>query len=96
MTPLAQKVNLSKTNYMIFHSKGKIIYMDGLNVTINYNEVNTLNYDQNLRFSLERIHDKHIDQKMQNFKQLGLYFDEKLTFNKHTLNICSKLIRSIL
>jgi hypothetical protein len=62
---------------------------------INYNEVDTLNYDQHFRFNLERIHDKHIDQKTQNFKQLGLYFDENLTVNKQASNICSKFTRSI-
>ncbi len=46
--------------------------MGGLNVTINYNEVDTLNYDQNLRFSLERIHDKHIDHAK--FQTIGFVF----------------------
>jgi hypothetical protein len=88
-------VNISKTNYIIFHSKGKQINMNGLNVTFDCNEVDTLNYDHNLCFNLERIHDKHPNPKMQSFKLLGVYFDENLTFNKHASNICSKLTRSV-
>jgi hypothetical protein len=88
-------VNISKTNFMIFHSKGKIVELDGLNVTFDCNELNTQSYDPNLKFNLERIHDRHIDPKMQSFKLLGVYFDENLTFNKHASNVCAKLTRSI-
>jgi hypothetical protein len=48
--------------------------------------VNTPNYDENLKFKLKRIQDKHTDPKMQNFKLMPLYLNKNLTFNK-TLQI---------
>jgi hypothetical protein len=88
-------VNISKTNYIIFHTKGKHIDMGGMEVTFDCNEINSIHYDNNLKFNLERIHDKHCDPKMQHFKLLGVYFDENLTFNKHASTLCAKLSRSI-
>ncbi len=88
-------VNVFKTNYIIFHTKGKNIDMQGINVTFDCNEINTVNYDPSLKFNLERIHDKHNDPKMQYFKLLVVYLDENLTFNKHASTLCAKLTRSI-
>jgi hypothetical protein len=88
-------VNISKTNYIIFHTKGKKVDMQGLNIKFDCNEINPPSYDPNLSFNLERIHDNHPDPKMRNFKLLGVFFDENLTFNKHAQNLCVKLTRAI-
>ncbi len=88
-------VNIPKTNYMIFHSKGKIVDLDGVSVMFDCNEINALSYDTNLKFNLECIHDKHNDPKMESFKLFGIYLDKNITFNKHASNVCAKLTRSI-
>ncbi len=88
-------VNISKTNYIIFHTKGKKVEMNGLNIQFDCNEMDTTAYDQSLKFNLERIHDNHPDIKMRYFKLLGVILDENLTFNKHASILCAKLSRSI-
>jgi hypothetical protein len=67
--------------------------MNGLNIQFDCNEIDTTAYDQSLKFSLERIHDNHLDTKMRSFKLFGVIIDENLTFNKHASNLCAKLSR---
>jgi hypothetical protein len=67
-------VNISKTNYIIFHTKGKKIYMRVFDVKFYCNEINSCFHDPNLPFNLERIHDNHLDTKMRDFKLIGLFW----------------------
>jgi hypothetical protein len=87
-------INISKTNFMIFHTKGKKVNLNDTSVVFDSNEIGaTINPD--LIFKLERIYDNHANEKLRSFKLLGVYLDETLTFNKYTSYVCAKLSRSI-
>jgi hypothetical protein len=88
-------VNVSKTNYIIFHNRGKRIDLNGRNVVFNSNDIDVVPQDPTLIQRIERIHNKHEDPKMQSFKLLGVYLDESLTLNKHVDHISAKLAKSL-
>jgi hypothetical protein len=88
-------VNVSKTNYIIFHTKGKPINLNGCEVVFNSNDMNTNPPNPALVQKLERIHNKHNDPKMQTFKLLGVFLDEHLTLNKHIDHVSAKLSKSL-
>jgi hypothetical protein len=76
-------INISKTNFMIFHTKGKKVNLNDTSVVFDSNEIGSAT-NPDLIFKLERIYDSHINEKLRTFKLLGVYLDESLTFNKHT------------
>ncbi len=78
------KVNTSKTKFIIFHTQGKKINMQNLNILFDDNEPGK--EDPSLISTLERV---------TSYKLLGVYLDEKLTFNQHIDHIKSKLTRAI-
>ena len=78
------KVNMSKTKFIIFHTQGKKINMQNLNILYDDNEPGK--DDPSLISTLERV---------TSYKLVGVYLDEKLTFNQHIDHIKSKLTRSI-
>jgi hypothetical protein len=84
-------VNVKKTNYIIFHTRGKKIDNACPDVVFNSNEIDSTLPDPNLIHKLERIHDLNEDVKLRNFKLLGVFFDEHLTFNKHLAHVSAKL-----
>ncbi len=88
-------VNVEKTNYIIFHTRGKKIETNDLSVVFNSNDEGSENPDPSKIQILERIHDGHNDIKMQSFKLLGIYLDEHLTLNKHAAHVSAKLTRSL-
>ncbi len=88
-------VNVSKTNYIIFHTRGKKTDLNGKSVVFNSNDPNSTHVDPNLIQILERVHDNHIDPKMQSFKLLGVFLDEHLTLNKHVNHTTAKLSRAL-
>jgi hypothetical protein len=88
-------VNVEKTNYIIFHTRGKKIETNDLSVVFNSNDEGSENPDPSKIQILERIHDGHNDIKMQSFKLLGIYLDEHLTLNKHVAHVSAKLTRSL-
>jgi hypothetical protein len=88
-------VNVSKTNYIIFHNRGKRIDLNGCDVVFNSNDIDSPIHDPALVQKIERIHNKHEDPKMQSFKLLGVYLDEFLTLNKHVDHIAAKLARAL-
>ncbi len=79
----------------MFHTRSKKVYLQGLNIQFDWNELNTTVYDHNLTLNLERIYDNRPDPKMRWFKLLGVFVDETLTFKKHASSLCAKLARSI-
>jgi hypothetical protein len=52
------------------------------------------NPDPTLVYKLERVYDNNTDENMKSFKLLGVYFDEYLSFNKHTFILTDKLSRA--
>jgi hypothetical protein len=88
-------VNVSKTNYIIFHTRGKQVNLNGLDVIFNSNEIDVTTPDPSLMQKIERVHGKHDDPKMQSFKLLGIYLDEHLTLNRHTDHVAAKLSRAL-
>jgi hypothetical protein len=56
-------VNVSKTNYIIFHTRGKQINLNGLNVVFNSKDPDQRFSDPLLIQPLERIHDNNPNEK---------------------------------
>jgi hypothetical protein len=87
-------VNVNKTNYIIFHTRGKKIDPNHPDVVFNSNEPGVSHSDPSLINKLERIHDNHAVDKMRSFKLLGVFLDEHLSFSNHITHVCAKLSRS--
>ena len=87
-------VNISKTKFIIFRTKGKQIDITETPILFNNNNLNGPQ-DQTKIFKLERVFLDHENPEHQTYKLLGVHFDEYLNFDKHTSFICSKLARSI-
>jgi hypothetical protein len=87
-------VNVSKTNYIIFHTKGKSVNYGDRHIIFNNNIIGQP-VDPNLIHNVERIYTNHPDPNKRTYKSLGVYLDEYLSFNKHVSHICAKISRSI-
>jgi hypothetical protein len=87
-------VNTSKTKFIIFHTKGKKIDMEGKTVVFNNNEIGKP-VDQNLITPLERICNDNPVEQGRSYKLLGIYFDELFSFNFHVQYLCKKLSKSM-
>jgi Reverse transcriptase (RNA-dependent DNA polymerase) len=87
-------VNTSKTKFIIFHTKGKTIDMQGKNLVFNNNEIGKPE-DPNLVTPLERICNTNAIPCNRSYKLLGVYFDENMSFNHHVQHICNKLTKSL-
>ena len=87
-------VNISKTKYIIFRTKGKKIDNTCGKIVFNNNEIGMKN-DPNLITELERVFIDNPDAEGRYFKLLGVYLDEFLSFDKHIDYICAKMSRSI-
>jgi hypothetical protein len=88
-------VNVSKTNYIIFHTRGKPTNLNGCDVVFDSKDKNVNPPDPALIQKVERIHNKHNDPKMQSFKLLGVFLDGHLTLNKHVDHVTAKLSKSL-
>jgi hypothetical protein len=86
-------VNINKTKYMIFRSKGKKINPEPI-IIYDENEPNHP-HDNNLITVLERYHDNHPSSDCRSYKLLGIYLDEHLSLDAHVNHICNKLNRSL-
>jgi hypothetical protein len=86
-------VNISKTKYIIFRTKGKRI-INPPPVLFNSNEVGKPE-DPALIVPLERIYFDNPNVEERSYKLLGVYLDEYLNFDKHFSFICAKLTRAI-
>jgi hypothetical protein len=88
-------VNVSKTNYIIFHTRGKPTNLNGCEIVFDSNDTNVNPSNPALVQKLERIHTKHNNPNMQSFKLLGVFLDEHLTLNKHVDHVTAKLSKSL-
>ena len=86
-------VNISKTKYIIFRTKGKQIDYNIPPVTFNNNEIGVQNDPNNISI-LERVYIDNPEQEHKYYKLLGVYLDEYLSFDKHVSYICAKLARA--
>ena len=86
-------VNISKTKYIIFRTKGKQIDNNIPPVTFNNNEIGVQNDPNNISI-LERVYIDNPEQEHKYYKLLGVYLDEYLSFDKHVSYICAKLARA--
>jgi hypothetical protein len=84
----------TKTNYIIFRTRGKHINIDTPNLIFNSNDPDEPLTNPQLIQTLERIRDNNADPKLRSFKLLGVYFDEYCSFNKHISHVCAKLTRA--
>ncbi len=87
-------VNVKKTQYIIFRTRGKKVDLSDLDVVFNSNDLNNANLDPTLLYKLDRVHDNNNDENIKSFKLLGVYFDEYISFNKHISMLAAKLSRA--
>ena len=79
-------VNTSKTKYIIFHTKGKKVNMNGKDIFFNQGQQDSI---------LERIHSNHSDKSSRSYKLLGILLDEHLSFENHISLLKSKLSKAL-
>jgi hypothetical protein len=65
-------VNIAKTKYIIFRTKGKPIPVNTPSIIFNNNEIGKFN-DPSLMFPLERVHLDHPNKEHRTYKLLGIY-----------------------
>ena len=85
--------NTSKTKYIIFHTKGKKVDTQNIQLTFDNNEHNKTHKPE-LITTLERIHNNHNTPESRTYKLLGIYLDEHLTFEHNTKHLLSKLSKA--
>ena len=82
-------INISKTKFIIFCTRGKQIDNNVANIFINTNEIGS--NDPLKIYELQRVYSNHDNIENRDYKLLGVYFDEYLSFDKHVNTICAKL-----
>ena len=87
-------VNTDKTKYLIFHTKGKQIDLNGKKLIFDNNDP-LKPFNPSLVHELERIHDNHDNPSSRSYKLLGILFDEHLNFNHHINHLKSKLSKAL-
>ena len=88
-------VNISKTKYIIFYTKGKKIEnFDNNSIVYDENEVGGPS-DPALITPLGCIFDAHPSADQKSYKLLGVLFDETLSFNSHVKFLANKLSKSL-
>ena len=88
-------VNISKTKYLIFHTKGKKIEnFDDNSIVFDENEIGKPK-DPALITPLGRIFDSHPAADQRSYKLLGVLFDETLSFKHHVNFLVNKLSKSL-
>jgi hypothetical protein len=84
-------LNASKTKFIVFRTRGKVINPLDCQLVYNGNEIGKPIVPE-LIYPVERIHNEG---STSNFKLLGVPFDEYLTFDDHILHLCSKISKSL-
>ncbi len=87
-------VNVAKTKYIIFRTRGKFIDINTEPLIYDANEPGQPE-DRSLIYPLERVHDNHPDKNMTTYKLLGIHLNEHLSFNHQTNVLCNKLSKSL-
>ena len=87
-------VNVSKTKFIIFHTCGKKVDLDGKKIIFDNNDPSSP-LDPNLACELERIHNNHADPSSRSYKLLGILIDEHLTFHHHIDYLKFKLSKAL-
>jgi hypothetical protein len=86
-------INTSKTKFMIFHTKNRVVNMQNKNVYIDFNNDNDV-FQPSLQVKLSRVYNNG-DVDNQTYKLLGVLFDEHLSFNQRVSYVHSKISRSL-
>ncbi len=84
-------LNTSKTKFIVFRTRGKVINPIDCQLVYNGNEIGKP-VIPDLIYPIERIHNEG---SMSSFKLLGVLFDEYLTFDDHISHLCSKIFKSL-
>ena len=87
-------LNVSKTKFIIFHTKGKKFNFEENSIVYNENEIGKP-VDLNLITPLERIHDQHPQKDCRAYKLLGVHLDETLSFQFHANFLHNKLSKAL-
>ncbi len=87
-------VNGEKTKFIIFRTHGKIINPADAVIIFDANEPGQP-HNEEMIYTLERIHNEHEDKNKRSYKLLGVHLDEYLSFNTHVNILCNKLSRSL-
>jgi hypothetical protein len=85
-------VNVGKTKFIIFHTRGKHINPD---LKLYYDDNEPDDQNESLIYELDRIHNNHASPDNRSYKLLGIHLDEHLSFDQHTKYLCSKLNKSL-
>ncbi len=86
-------VNVSKTKFILFHTKGTKV--DPIATRLFYNDNEPNQNDPNLLTELERFHNNHVKQECRAYKLLGIFIDENITFNHHFYALANNLSKSL-
>jgi hypothetical protein len=86
-------LNISKTKYIIFRTRGKQIPNNIHPVEINQNEIGTIEHESKIT-PIDRVWNGANNIENRSFKLLGVYLDEYLSFDKNTDVLCAKLTRA--
>jgi hypothetical protein len=84
-------VNTSKTKFIVFRTRGKVIDPNECRLLFNNNELGKPT-DPNLITQIDRIHNEGQEK---HFKLLGVLFDEYLSFEAHISHLCTKISKSL-
>jgi hypothetical protein len=84
-------VNTSKTKFIVFRTRGKLIIDEDCVLLFNNNEPGQP-VDPDLITQIDRIHNGGVEKC---FKLLGVLFDEYLSFNAHIQQLCAKISKSL-
>ncbi len=87
-------VNTSKTKFIIFRTRGKLIDSDNVSIVFNDNEPNTVE-NPDLIFPLAGVYDNNPNSNNRTYKLLGIQLDEHRNLNQHVCQICGKLSRAL-
>jgi hypothetical protein len=85
-------LNISKTKYIIFRARGKSLPANLVPLCINTNKIGGV-HDESKIYEISRVH-SGANKEDQQYKLLGVYLDEFLSFDYHVNSLCTKLSRA--
>jgi hypothetical protein len=87
-------VNVSKTKYIIFKSRGKAIKLNDDEGIFYDDNDDSEPHDPSKITKLDRVYNDNPNQADKTYKLLGLYLDEHLSFDTHCNHVCNKIAQS--